>query len=130
MLRTRQKVDEEAVNARGGAGSGLSGLIHGNDGNGKAASAWATPAAEDGALEWWCLLRLSVPSCLPVCLEWCCTRSCMMLLSGVPIADPEAAAAAMHILIQTTSLLYIFPHSLSCILNTRVGHELGEGRPE
>ncbi|EEC68539.1 hypothetical protein OsI_36840 [Oryza sativa Indica Group] len=50
----------------------------------------------------------------------------MVLLCGV-LADPKAA---MGILIQTTSLVYIFPHSLSSAVSTRVGHELGAGRPE
>nr|TKW11584.1 hypothetical protein SEVIR_6G241700v2 [Setaria viridis] len=103
----------------------LSGLMHGNgDGDGKA----TTPAAEDGAVEWGCLLRLSVHSCMSVCLEWW-WYEIMVLLCGF-LADPKAAVAAMGILIQTTSLLYIFPHSLSCAMSTRVGHELGAGRPE
>ncbi|RLM60360.1 hypothetical protein C2845_PM14G20080 [Panicum miliaceum] len=107
----------------------LSGLMHGNDGDGKAAAAGACAApAEDGAVEWGYLLRLSVHSCMSVCLEWW-WYEIMVLLCGV-LADPKAAVAAMGILIQTTSLLYIFPHSLSCAVSTRVGHELGAGRPE
>ena len=102
----------------------LSGLMHGDDGDGKAGAA----PAEDGAVEWWSLLRLSVHSCMSVCLEWW-WYEIMVLLCGV-LADPKAAVAAMGILIQTTSLLYIFPHSLSCAVSTRVGHELGAGRPE
>ncbi|RLN05514.1 hypothetical protein C2845_PM13G24640 [Panicum miliaceum] len=102
----------------------LSGLMHGNDGDGKACAA----PAEDGAVEWGSLLRLSVHSCMSVCLEWW-WYEIMVLLCGV-LADPKAAVAAMGILIQTTSLLYIFPHSLSCAVSTRVGHELGAGRPE
>ncbi|XP_062192540.1 protein DETOXIFICATION 49-like [Phragmites australis] len=102
------------------------GLMHGNDGNGKA-SACATPA-EEGAVEWRCYVRLSVHSCMSVCLEWW-WYEIMVLLCGV-LADPKAAVAAMGILIQTTSLLYIFPHSLSGAVSTRVGHELGAGRPE
>ncbi|XP_062196554.1 protein DETOXIFICATION 49-like [Phragmites australis] len=104
----------------------LSGLMHGNDGNGKA-SACSTPA-EEGDVEWGCLARLSLHSCMSVCLEWW-WYEIMVLLCGV-LADPKAAVAAMGILIQTTSLLYIFPHSLSCAVSTRVGHELGAGRPE
>ena len=108
----------------------LTGLMrHGDDGgNGKAdALMCATPPpAED--VEWGCLLRLSLHSCMSVCLEWW-WYEIMVLLCGV-LADPKAAVAAMGILIQTTSLLYIFPHSLSCAVSTRVGHELGAGRPE
>jgi len=65
---------------------------------------------------------------MSVCLEWW-WYEIMVLLCGV-LADPKAAVAAMGILIQTTSLIYIFPHSLSCAVSTRVGHELGAGRPE
>ncbi|CAO2177253.1 unnamed protein product [Urochloa humidicola] len=86
------------------------------------------PPADDGAVEWGHLVRLSVQSCMSVCLEWW-WYEIMVLLCGV-LADPKAAVAAMGILIQTTSLLYIFPHSLSCAVSTRVGHELGAGRPE
>ncbi|CAL5013933.1 unnamed protein product [Urochloa decumbens] len=95
--------------------------------NGKA-TATPPPEAEDVAVEWRRLVRLSVQSCMSVCLEWW-WYEIMVLLCGV-LADPKAAVAAMGILIQTTSLLYIFPHSLSCAVSTRVGHELGAGRPE
>ncbi|TVU04700.1 hypothetical protein EJB05_47831, partial [Eragrostis curvula] len=114
----------------------VSGLMHGNgnvdgdgDGDGKAAAA-TTPADEEGSsvVEWRKLARLSVHSCMSVCLEWW-WYEIMVLLCGV-LADPKAAVAAMGILIQTTSLLYIFPHSLSCAVSTRVGHELGAGRPD
>ncbi|CAN6167720.1 unnamed protein product [Urochloa humidicola] len=80
------------------------------------------------AEEWWSLVRLCVHSCMSVCLEWW-WYEIMVLLCGVLI-DPKAAVAAMGVLIQTTSLIYIFPHSLGCAVSTRVGHELGAGRPE
>ncbi|KAF0898298.1 hypothetical protein E2562_007151 [Oryza meyeriana var. granulata] len=109
----------------------FSGLIHGDDdgSNGKA-GAGVVMAGEEGAttMEWGCLVKLSVHSCMSVCLEWW-WYEIMVLLCGV-LADPKAAVAAMGILIQTTSLVYIFPHSLSCAVSTRVGHELGAGRPE
>uniref|UniRef100_N1R058 Multidrug and toxin extrusion protein 1 n=1 Tax=Aegilops tauschii TaxID=37682 RepID=N1R058_AEGTA len=85
-------------------------------------------AEEEGAKEWWTLVRLSVHSCMSVCLEWW-WYEIMVLLCGV-LADPKAAVAAMGVLIQTTSLIYIFPHSLGCAVSTRVGHELGARRPE
>ncbi|KAF8758123.1 hypothetical protein HU200_010709 [Digitaria exilis] len=85
-------------------------------------------AAPAGESEWWSLVRLCVHSCMSVCLEWW-WYEIMVLLCGVLI-DPKAAVAAMGVLIQTTSLIYIFPHSLGCAVSTRVGHELGAGRPE
>uniref|UniRef100_A0ACD6ALL1 Uncharacterized protein n=1 Tax=Avena sativa TaxID=4498 RepID=A0ACD6ALL1_AVESA len=107
----------------------FSGIMHGNDGGGDGKDgACAPPAAEEHVLEWGRLVRLSVYSCMSVCLEWW-WYEIMVLLCGV-LADPKAAVAAMGILIQTTSLVYIFPHSLGCAVSTRVGHELGAGRPE
>ncbi|PSS32402.1 Protein DETOXIFICATION like [Actinidia chinensis var. chinensis] len=44
--------------------------------------------------------------------------------------NPKATVASMGILIQTTSLIYIFPSSLSFSVSTRVGNELGAGRPK
>ncbi|KAL2550339.1 MATE efflux family protein [Forsythia ovata] len=43
--------------------------------------------------------------------------------------NPKATVASMGILIQTTALIYIFPSSLSFSVSTRVGNELGGGRP-
>uniref|UniRef100_A0A0E0QLZ9 Protein DETOXIFICATION n=1 Tax=Oryza rufipogon TaxID=4529 RepID=A0A0E0QLZ9_ORYRU len=110
----------------------FSGLIRGDDdddgGNGKAGEEGATTTTTTTTMEWGWLVKLSVHSCMSVCLEWW-WYEIMVLLCGV-LADPKAAVAAMGILIQTTSLLYIFPHSLSCAVSTRVGHELGAGRPE
>ncbi|XP_006661457.2 protein DETOXIFICATION 49 [Oryza brachyantha] len=105
----------------------LSGM-YGRDGDGGMAT--AKGCEEDGGVvrEWWSLVRLSVHSCMSVCLEWW-WYEIMVLLCGV-LADPKAAVAAMGVLIQTTSLIYIFPHSLGCAVSTRVGHELGAGRPD
>lgn len=52
----------------------------------------------------------------------------MILLCGLLI-NPKATVASMGILIQTTSLIYIFPSSLSFSVSTRVGNELGARRP-
>ncbi|KAI4974635.1 hypothetical protein ZWY2020_048242 [Hordeum vulgare] len=103
------------------------GLTHDNGGSTGKDGACLSPK-EEPALEWGRLVRLSVHSCMSVCLEWW-WYEIMVMLCGV-LADPKAAVAAMGILIQTTSLMYIFPHSLGCAVSTRVGHELGAGRPE
>ncbi|KAK3227484.1 hypothetical protein Dsin_007346 [Dipteronia sinensis] len=76
---------------------------------------------------WRPLLALSVPSCVSVCLEWW-WYEIMLFLCGL-LQNPEASVAAMGILIQTTSLLYVFPYALSCSLTTRVGHALGARQP-
>ncbi|XP_010442727.1 PREDICTED: protein DETOXIFICATION 50-like isoform X2 [Camelina sativa] len=83
---------------------------------------------EDSVREWKKLLCLAIPSCLSVCLEWWCYEI-MILLCGFLI-DPKASVASMGILIQITSLVYIFPHSLSLGVSTRVGNELGSNQPQ
>lgn len=87
---------------------------------------WQMPSKE--CLEGWrSLLSLAIPSCASVCLEWW-WYEIMIILCGL-LLDPKATVASMGILIQTTSLLYIFPSSLSLGVSTRVGNELGANRP-
>lgn len=52
----------------------------------------------------------------------------MIVLCGL-LSNPKSAVASMGILIQTTSLLYVFPSSLGFAVSTRVGNELGANRP-
>ncbi|KAM7491658.1 hypothetical protein LguiA_034579 [Lonicera macranthoides] len=77
---------------------------------------------------WKSLLNLAVPSCISVCLEWW-WYEIMILLCGLLI-NPRATVASMGILIQTTSLIYIFPSSLSFSVSTRVGNEIGRNNPK
>ncbi|KAK7319941.1 hypothetical protein RJT34_04670 [Clitoria ternatea] len=87
---------------------------------------WTAPTRE--CLSGWKpLLRLAAPSCLSVCLEWW-WYEIMIVLCGL-LVDPTATVASMGILIQTTSLIYVFPSSLSFAVSTRVGNELGRNRP-
>ncbi|KAK4746031.1 hypothetical protein SAY87_012343 [Trapa incisa] len=74
------------------------------------------------------LVELAIPSCISVCLEWW-WYEIMILLCGL-LVNPQATVASMGILIQTTALIYIFPSSLSVGVSTRVGNEVGAGRPE
>lgn len=83
--------------------------------------------SKDCFKEWRPLLNLSIPSCISVCLEWW-WYEIMILLCGF-LLNPAATVASMGILIQTTSLIYIFPSSLSFAVSTRVGNELGANRP-
>ncbi|XP_062120524.1 protein DETOXIFICATION 49-like [Humulus lupulus] len=78
--------------------------------------------------DWKTLLNLAVPSCISVCLEWW-WYEIMILLCGL-LVNPRATVASMGILIQTTSLIYIFPSSLSFCVSTRVGNELGANQPK
>ncbi|KAG6428642.1 hypothetical protein SASPL_112895 [Salvia splendens] len=76
---------------------------------------------------WAPLARLAAPSCVSVCLEWW-WYEIMIVLCGL-LVDPRATVASMGVLIQTTSLLYVFPSSLGLAVSTRVGNELGANRP-
>ncbi|KAG5009728.1 hypothetical protein AAZX31_07G117800 [Glycine max] len=86
---------------------------------------WTAPSRECFG-GWEPLLRLAAPSCVSVCLEWW-WYEIMILLCGV-LVDPTASVAAMGILIQTTSLIYVFPSSLGFAVSTRVGNQLGANR--
>ncbi|KAK9102290.1 hypothetical protein Sjap_019544 [Stephania japonica] len=85
------------------------------------------PLTLDCLREWAPLLRLAAPSCVSVCLEWW-WYEIMILLCGL-LLHPKPPLAAMGILIQTTSFIYIFPSSLGFAVSTRVGNELGANRP-
>ncbi|KAJ0975994.1 hypothetical protein J5N97_017959 [Dioscorea zingiberensis] len=78
--------------------------------------------------DWRPILKLALPSCISVCLEWW-WYELMIVFSGLLSNAPDAVAA-MGILIQTTSLVYIFPSALGLAVSTRVGNELGAGRPD
>ncbi|OAY33818.1 protein DETOXIFICATION 49 [Manihot esculenta] len=77
--------------------------------------------------EWKPILGLAIPSCISVCLEWW-WYELMIVLSGL-LTNASEAVATMGILIQATSLVYIFPSSLSLAVSTRVGNELGANHP-
>lgn len=88
---------------------------------------WAAPTREC-LTGWMPLIRLAAPSCVSVCLEWW-WYEIMIVLCGL-LVDPKATVASMGVLIQTTSLIYVFPSSLSFAVSTRVGNELGANRPD
>ncbi|XP_017605827.1 protein DETOXIFICATION 53-like [Gossypium arboreum] len=77
--------------------------------------------------DWHSLVSLMIPSVVSVCLEWW-WYEIMVVFCGL-INNPETNMAAMGILIQTTGLLYVFPHSLSASLSMRIGQELGAETP-
>ncbi|XP_021723527.1 protein DETOXIFICATION 51-like [Chenopodium quinoa] len=88
---------------------------------------WSPPSREC-LKDWWPLVRLAGPSCVSVCLEWW-WYEIMIVLCGL-LPNPKASVASMGVLIQTTGLIYNFPASLSNAVSTRVGNELGAGRPK
>ncbi|VVA94972.1 unnamed protein product [Arabis nemorensis] len=73
------------------------------------------------------LMRVAVPSCLGICLEWWWYE--IVTVMGGYLENPKLAVAATGILIQTTSLMYTVPMALAGCVSARVGNELGAGRP-
>ncbi|XP_068640922.1 protein DETOXIFICATION 48-like [Aristolochia californica] len=84
------------------------------------------PLSGDCVREWPSFLALAIPSCISICLEWW-WYELMILLCGL-FDNPEETISAIGILIQITSLVYVFPCSLSFGVSTRVAQELGAGR--
>ncbi|KAF6142122.1 hypothetical protein GIB67_037040 [Kingdonia uniflora] len=89
-------------------------------------NSWVGPSM-DCLRGWSKLLRLAIPTCISVCLEWWWYEF-MIILCGL-LSNPKATIASMGILIQTTSLVYVFPSSLSLGVSTRISNELGANRP-
>lgn len=83
--------------------------------------------ADTAMKDWKVLLKMAIPSCLGVCLEWWWYEF-MTLLAGY-LPNPTTALATAAIVIQTTSLMYTIPSALSASVSTRVGNELGAGQP-
>lgn len=78
--------------------------------------------------QWKPILKLAIPSCISVCLEWW-WYELMIFLAGLLQYRAAEVVGTMGILVQATSLIYIFPSSLSMAVATRVGNELGANQP-
>lgn len=89
-------------------------------------STWQNPTSEC-LTGWNPLVKLAIPSCVSVCLEWWWYE--LMIISCGFLPNPKSTVASMGVLIQTTALIYVFPSSLSFGVSTRVGNELGAGDP-
>ncbi|KAK1422161.1 hypothetical protein QVD17_25083 [Tagetes erecta] len=75
----------------------------------------------------WELVRLSVTSCVGICLEWWWYE--IVTVGAGYLDNPRLTVAGTGILIQTTSLMYTVPMALAGCVSARVGNELGAGRP-
>lgn len=64
------------------------------------------------------LMRVAVPSCLGICLEWWWYE--IVIVMGGYLENPKLAVAATGILIQTTSLMYTVPMALAGCVSARV----------
>lgn len=87
------------------------------------------PSADTSSLTsgWGPLVKLALPSCLAVCLEWWWYE--LMTLASGYLTNPRVTLATSAIVIQTTSLMYTLPTTLSTAVSSRVGNELGAGQP-
>lgn len=90
--------------------------------------AWNTTLSFDCFREWGTIIRLAIPSCISVCLEWW-WYELMIILCGL-LSGPQETVSAIGVLMQMTALVYVFPSSLSYGVSTRVAQELGARRPE
>lgn len=66
------------------------------------------------------LLKLAVPSCLGICLEWWWYEIVILMAGYLP--NPTLAVAATGILIQTTSMMYTVPMALAGCVSARVSN--------
>ncbi|CAN6440203.1 unnamed protein product [Victoria cruziana] len=90
--------------------------------------AWTGWSLASFDIRQWCpLLKLALPSCLGICLEWWWYELITLVAGYLP--EPKVAVATTSIVIQTTSLMYTLPMALGACVSTRVGNELGAGRP-
>ncbi|GAU26830.1 hypothetical protein TSUD_289350 [Trifolium subterraneum] len=64
------------------------------------------------------LMKLAVPSCLMICLEWW-WYEIVTVLAGY-LDNPTLAVAATGILIQTTSMMYTVPMALAGCVSARL----------
>ncbi|KAG9157816.1 hypothetical protein Leryth_000012 [Lithospermum erythrorhizon] len=67
------------------------------------------------------LLKLAVPSCISICLEWWWYEIVTVLAGYLP--NPRLTVAATGIVIQTTSLMYTVPMALAGCVSARTNDE-------
>lgn len=71
------------------------------------------------------LLRMAVPSCIGICLEWWWYEIVTVLAGYLP--NPTVAVAATGVLIQTTSMMYTVPLALAGCVSARVCSRIFSG---
>ncbi|GBG92734.1 hypothetical protein CBR_g56896 [Chara braunii] len=77
--------------------------------------------------EWGPILRLSLPSCVSVCVEWW-TFEIITIFAGL-LPDPSTAVATMSIMLNCAYMSIMTPLAVSQSASTRVGIELGANSP-
>ncbi|KAG1658935.1 hypothetical protein FOA52_007127 [Chlamydomonas sp. UWO 241] len=77
--------------------------------------------------EWWPYIHVALPSMVMICLDWW-TFELIVILSGL-LPRPEITMSMMGITFNVHALCFFAAHGLSGAASTRVGNELGAGRP-
>lgn len=72
--------------------------------------------------------KLAIPSAVMICLEYWSFES-LVLLSGL-LPNPELETSTLSICLTTLALCYMVPFGIGAAVSTRVGNELGAGRPQ
>jgi MATE family multidrug resistance protein len=72
--------------------------------------------------------KLALPSTIMICLEYWSFEG-LVLLSGL-LANPQLETSTLSICLTTLALLYMIPYGVGAAVSTRVGNELGAGRPQ
>eukprot|EP00195_Chlamydomonas_chlamydogama_P009762 CAMPEP_0202901800 /NCGR_PEP_ID=MMETSP1392-20130828/14735_1 /ASSEMBLY_ACC=CAM_ASM_000868 /TAXON_ID=225041 /ORGANISM="Chlamydomonas chlamydogama, Strain SAG 11-48b" /LENGTH=532 /DNA_ID=CAMNT_0049588419 /DNA_START=201 /DNA_END=1799 /DNA_ORIENTATION=- len=77
--------------------------------------------------DWGVYIRVAIPSMVMICLDWW-TFEIIVILSGL-LPRPEMTMSMMGITFNVHALCFFAAHGLSGAASTRVGNELGAGRP-
>ncbi|GAX82606.1 hypothetical protein CEUSTIGMA_g10032.t1 [Chlamydomonas eustigma] len=77
--------------------------------------------------EWGVYTRVALPSIVMICLDWW-TFELLVIFSGL-LPRPETTMSMMGITFNIHALCFFAAHGLSGAASTRVGNELGAGRP-
>ncbi|XP_073394131.1 protein DETOXIFICATION 16 [Physcomitrium patens] len=72
--------------------------------------------------------KLAVPSAIMICPQYWSFEG-LVLLSG-PLPNPQLETSSLSICFTSDSLLYMIPFGIGASASTRVGNELGAGRPQ
>ncbi|XP_024374051.1 protein DETOXIFICATION 16 isoform X2 [Physcomitrium patens] len=68
-------------------------------------------------------LRLAIPSCVMICLEYWCFEILVMAAGLLP--NPQLELSSLSVCLSTITLNYMIPFGLSAAASTRVSNELG-----
>lgn len=72
--------------------------------------------------------KLAISSAVMICLEYWSFEA-LVLMSGL-LPNPQLETSTLSICLTSTALLYMIPYGIGAAASTRVGNELGAGRPQ